>query len=206
MSNLYIVDDHVMMREGLRALLESAGHRVIGESDSPTSAISGIVRLQPDVVLLDLNLNGRNGFEVMEELRRRKVNAKVIVLTMSHQPRHVTQALQAGAMGYALKGQSSDALLEAISVVAAGGKYLGIAQADMAGQDTTVDALSHRERQILVMVARGASSAVIGEQLHLSSKTIDTYRSRLMGKLNLADVSAVVRWAIRHQLISVDEP
>jgi DNA-binding NarL/FixJ family response regulator len=109
-------------------------------------------------------------------------------------------------MGYALKGQSSDALLEAISVVAAGGKYLGIAQADMAGQDTTVDALSHRERQILVMVARGASSTVIGEQLHLSSKTIDTYRSRLMGKLNLADVSAVVRWAIRHQLISVDEP
>jgi DNA-binding NarL/FixJ family response regulator len=212
MSRLYLVDDHAVMREGLRALLESAGHRVVGESDSPTPAVADIARLQPDVVLLDLNLNSRSGFEVLAELQRRKMGVKVVVLTMSHQPRHVAEAARMGAMGYALKGQSSEELLKAIAVVAGGQRYFGASGADASEQSaadadfTAGDALSPRERQILLMVARGASSTSIGEQLHLSSKTIDTYRSRLMTKLNLADVSAVVRWAIRNDLISVDEP
>lgn len=212
MSRLYLVDDHAVMREGLRALLESAGHRVVGESDSPTSAVADISRLQPDVVLLDLNLNSRSGFEVLAEIRRRKMDVKVVVLTMSHQPRNVAEAARMGALGYALKGQSSEELLKAIAVVAAGRRYFGASGADPLFQPIVEvaaagsDALSPRERQILLMVVRGASSTAIGEQLHLSSKTVDTYRSRLMSKLNLTDVPAVVRWAIRNDLISADEP
>jgi DNA-binding NarL/FixJ family response regulator len=140
------------------------------------------------------------------------LSTKVVMLTMSHQPRHVAEAARMGAMGYALKGQSSDKLLKAIAMVGAGQRYFGAVGGDPSLQpvgetnSNESDVLSPREQQILLMVARGASSTVIGEQLHLSSKTVDTYRSRLMSKLNLADVSAVVRWAIRNDLISADEP
>jgi two-component system invasion response regulator UvrY len=212
MSRLYLVDDHALMREGLRALLEGVGHSVVGEADSPTPALADIVRLQPDVVLLDLNLGKRSGFEVLQEIERRKLPSKVVVLTMSDQPRHVAEALRMGAMGYALKGAASAGLLQAIDAAMTGHRFLGAGEAELAVRgliesgDTPMAILSPRERQILLMIARGASSAAIGEQLHLSSKTIDTYRSRLMSKLHLNDVSAVVRWAIRNGLISADEP
>jgi two-component system invasion response regulator UvrY len=212
MSRLYLIDDHALMREGLRALLEGAGHQVIGEADTPTPAIADIVRLNPDVVLLDLNLGERSGFEVLEEIARRKLGTRVVVLTMSNQPRHVAEALRMGALGYALKGEASTGLLKAIAAAVAGRRYLGVDEAELAVRGLTDqntmpgNSLSPRERQILLMVARGASSTAIGELLHLSSKTVDTYRSRLMAKLNLGDVAAVVRWAIRNGLISADEP
>jgi DNA-binding NarL/FixJ family response regulator len=212
MSRLYLVDDHALMREGLRALLEGGGHQVVGEADSPTPAIADIVRLQPDVVLLDLNLGNRSGFEVLQEIERRKLPSKVVVLTMSDQPRHVAEALRMGAMGYALKGAASTGLIQAIAAAVAGRRFLGAGETELAVQGLTASVqaptatLSPRERQILLMVARGASSTTIGEELHISSKTVDTYRSRLMSKLQLGDVSAVVRWAIRNGLISADEP
>lgn len=212
MSRLYLIDDHAVMREGLRALLESAGHHIVGEADSPTPAIVDITRLQPDLVLLDLNLGKRSGFEVLAEIQRRKLDTRVVVLSMSDQPRDIAEALRLGARGYALKGEASSGLLQAIDTVIAGGRFLGPDEVELAVRgltDTTGDSaetLSPRERQILLMVARGASSALIGETLHLSSKTVDTYRSRLMAKLHLSDVPALVRWAIRNHLISADEP
>lgn len=212
MNRLFLIDDHTVMREGLRALLEGEGYQVVGEADDPTPAIADIVRLQPDVVLLDLSLGERSGFEVLAEIERRGLGTKVVVLTMSAQPRHVAEALRMGALGYVLKGAPSSRLLTAIAAAVAGRRYLGEGEADLAirglteTQASPLELLSPRERQILVMVARGASSSAIGEELHLSPKTVDTYRSRLMAKLNLGDVSAVVRWAIRQGLITADEP
>jgi DNA-binding NarL/FixJ family response regulator len=115
-----------------------------------------------------------------------------------------------GASGYVLKGSAGVDLLAAVEAVVAGRRYLGDGLTDIAVQGLTSDAdkgstLSPRERQILVMVARGKSSAAIGEELHLSPKTVDTYRSRLMAKLKLADVPALVRWAIREKLIGLDD-
>lgn len=211
MSRLYLIDDHTIMREGLRTLLESSGHVVVGEASDPTPALAEIATLAPDVVLLDLNLGQRSGLEVLAEMSKRRIESRVIVLTMSNQPRHVAEAIRLGALGYVLKGAPSDQLLQAIAEVACGRRHLAPEEAelamkgltDSAGQ--TMESLSPRERQILVMVARGATSASIGDELHLSPKTVDTYRSRLMTKLGLSDISGVVRWAIRNQLIGIDE-
>lgn len=215
MSRLLLVDDHAIVRDALRALLEAAGHQVVGEADSPTPALADIQRLQPDVVLLDLSLGERSGFELLAELQRRHLPARVVVLSMSNQPRHVAEALRLGAIGYVLKGAPSAQLITAIEAAAQGRRYLGEGEADLAvrglslqgtSPQSQLEQLSPRERQILLMVARGASSAAIGEALHLSPKTVDTYRSRLMSKLQLSDVAALVRWCIRNGLLSADEP
>lgn len=206
MTDLYLVEDHEMVREGMRAVLEAAGHQVVGEAGDPTTAQAGILRERPEVVLLDLHLGSRSGFELLEQLRERSVRVKVIVLTMSDQPRHVSEARRLGVMAYVRKGSPSRELLAAVEAVARSAAPWG----PMAQAPTEPDAapaygdLSARERQVLAMVARGMSSAAIGEALHLSPKTVDTYRSRLMTKLGLSDVAAVVRWAIREGLVGLD--
>lgn len=213
MSRIYLIDDHAVVRDGLRAVLEGAGHEVVGEAAGPTPALADMARLQPDIALVDLRLGLRSGFELMAELQRRQVPARIIVLTMSDQPRHVAEALRYGAWGYLLKGSPSAEVLQAVDTVANGRRYLSPEAAEFAAsmltgdgtQGSGADLLSPRERQILLMVARGASSSQIGDELHLSPKTVDTYRSRLMAKLGLNDIAAVVRWAIREGLVDVDE-
>jgi len=211
MSRIYLIDDHAIMRDGLRVVLETHGHEVIGEAAGPTPALADLGRLQPDVVLLDLRLGQRSGFELLDEMRKRGMVLKVIVLTMSDQPRHVAEALRLGAKGYLLKGSASSEVLQAVEVVAAGGRFLSPQAAEFAASMLTdgaapdENALSPRERQILLMVAQGATSNAIGEALHLSPKSVDTYRSRLMKKLGLNDIAALVKWAIREGLISLDE-
>jgi DNA-binding NarL/FixJ family response regulator len=201
-----------MMRDGLAALLRAAGHRVVGEAADPTVALAEIQRLNPQVLLLDLNLGERSGFELLAELQRRKLEVRTIVLTMSSQPRHVAEALRLGAMGYMLKGAPSADLLEAVAAVAAGRRHLGGEVADLAVQGLTardeqpaLASLSARERQMAELVVRGKSSSEIGLLLHLSPKTVDSYRSRLMAKLGVADVPALVRFAIRTGLIDAEE-
>jgi two-component system, NarL family, invasion response regulator UvrY len=209
MARLYLVDDHPVVREGLRAVLEAAGHDVVGEAGDATHALVDLQRLQPQIVLLDLNLGARSGIDVMDELRLRAVNAAVIVLTVSDQPRHVAQALRAGAQGYLLKGAGSAELLDAVARVAAGRHYLAPGLADvavrgLAARASSIEELSARERQIVVRVAMGDTSAQIAEQLHLSSKTVDTYRSRAMAKLGVSDLPGLVRWAVREGLVDLN--
>ena len=208
MSRIYLLDDHPIVRAGLSALLQGAGHTIVGEGDDITQALSEVNRLAPDILMLDLHLDGRSGFEVLADLQRRQLPTRVIVLSMSDQPRNVAEALRMGASGYVLKGSASVELVAAVEAVTQGHRYLGAGLTDIAVQGLTSDAdrgstLSPRERQILVMVASGKSSAAIGDVLHLSPKTVDTYRSRLMAKLALADVPALVRWAIREKLIEL---
>lgn len=212
MSRIYLIDDHAIMRDGLRVVLEAAGHEVVGEAAGPTPALADLGRLMPDVVLLDLRLGQRSGFELLDELRKRRIDLRVIVLTMSDQPRHVAEALRLGARGYLLKGSASTEVLQAVAAVAEGECFLSPQAAEFAAAALTegngkpgADSLSPRERQILLMVAQGATSNVIGEALHLSPKSVDTYRSRLMKKLGLNDIAGLVKWAIREGLISLDE-
>jgi DNA-binding NarL/FixJ family response regulator len=212
MTDVYLVDDHAILRDGLRSVLMAAGHRVAGESADPTQALSEIQRLAPAVLLLDLNLGQRSGFELLTELQRRKLEVRTIVLTMSAQPRHVAEALRLGAAGYVLKGSAAAELLRAIGVVLQGQRFLGGDVADLAVRGLTepdagvaLDSLSARERQIILLVVRGSSSTEIGAALHLSPKTVDSYRSRLMTKLGVGDVPALVRLAIRAGLIDALE-
>lgn len=212
MTSLYLVDDHQIMREGLRALLEAQGHEVVGESADPTEALAALLRLRPEVLLLDLNLGGRSGFELLEELHRRHLSTRCVVLTMSAQPRQVAEALRMGANAYVLKGSAASDLMSAIEAAVQGRRYLGAEVADLALQvfmqpdeEDPLGSLSPRERQIIVMVVDGESSAEIGRKLHLSPKTVATYRSRLMAKLGVSDVPGLVRLAIRYQLVDMED-
>ncbi len=208
LSSLYLVDDHQLVREGLRALVQAWGHSVVGESACPTHGVADISRLLPDVLLLDVNLGDRSGFELLADLQRRHLTTRSIVLTMSTQPRHVAEALRLGAMGYVLKGSAGSELSNAIDTVLDGRRHLGPEVAELAMQSFTqpqdadpLFALSPRERQIITLVVEGLSSTEIGTLLHLSPKTVATYRSRLMAKLGTPDVPALVRLAVRHKLI-----
>ncbi|WP_439590354.1 response regulator [Hydrogenophaga sp.] len=211
MSNLYLIDDHTLMRDGLRSLLHAAGHQVVGESADPTQALAQLRELGPVVVLLDLHLGQRSGFELLAELQRRTPEARTIVLTMSAQPRNVAEALRLGAAGYVLKGSPASQLLQAIDAVSEGRRFLGPDVADLAVQgftspgDDALGTLSVRERQIVLMVVQGQSSTEIGRALHLSPKTVDSYRSRIMTKLATPDVPALVRFAIRTGLIDAGD-
>ena len=213
MTQVYLLDDHAMMRDGLRAVLQASGHQVVGESADPTLALADLQRLTPALLLLDLHLGERSGLELLTELQRRRLPIRTIVLSMSAQPRHVAEALRLGASGYVLKGSPSAELLGAIETVLQGRRHLSPDVADLAVQGLTardevaaLGGLSARERQIIELVVRGRSSTEIGTLLHLSPKTVDSYRSRLMGKLGVSDVPALVLLAIRSGLIGADEP
>lgn len=209
-GRIYLVDDHVIVRDGLRAVLESAGHRVVGESAEPLAALPELLRFVPDVLLLDLQLGAGagSGLDLLAALQRRALPLRAIVLTMSADAADVAGALRLGAAGYLLKGSAATELLAAIDAVRAGRTHLGAGVAELAvlaldapPPADPLAALSPRERQIVRLVVQGASSAAIGVQLNLSPKTVDTYRSRLMAKLAVRDVPALVRWAIRSGLI-----
>ena len=207
MSRVYLVEDHQIMREGLCALLEARGHTVVGQSQDPTQALADVLRLDPAVLLLDLNLGGRSGMELLAELQRRHLPVRTVVLTMSAQPHQVAEALHLGASAYVLKGSPASELMQAIELAVKGKRFLGANVADLALEAFTqpdadpLGQLSPRERQTILMVVQGKSSAAIGATLHLSPKTVATYRSRLMKKLGVSDVPGLVRLAVRHKLI-----
>lgn len=211
MTRVYLVDDHLIMREGLRALLEAGGHTVVGESADPTETLADLLHLRPAVLLLDLQLGARSGFELLAELQRRHLPMSSIVLTSSAQPNHVAEALRLGARGYVLKESAGSDLISAIAAVSLGKKHLGAGVADLAlraftqpQNDNPLSALTPRERQIIIMIVQGQSSSKIGQVLHLSPNTVDTYRGRLMMKLGVSDVTSLVRLAIRFKLIDSD--
>ena len=140
MTRIYLVDDQLLLRDGLHALLETAGHTVVGECSDPTQAVVEAQQQQAQVMLLDLGLGERSGFEVLQELKRRDSPVKAVVLTMSAQPRHVAESVRLGAAGYVLKDAGAAELLVAIATVAAGRRYFGPQVADLALQALTNDA------------------------------------------------------------------
>ncbi len=212
MADVYMIEDHAVFRDGMRLVLERAGHRIVGEADDPDVALQELARLQPPVVLLDLHLDHRSGFEVLEEAQRLGLPSRIIMTTMSENPRHVVHALRQGASGYLLKDSASDELLHAVEAVAHGEKFLCKRASALAVEGfisrsdfDAVQSLSVRERQVILMVVRGFTSAAIGLRLDLSPKTVESYRSRIMAKLDVSDVPALVRLAVREGLIGVDE-
>lgn len=202
-TRLYLVEDHTIVREGLRAVLAGAGLQVVGESAQIGQALADIERLEPDVVLLDLGLGERSGLDLLAQLRDRALATRVIVLTVSDRPSHRAEAMRLGAAGYVLKGSSAQDVLRAIEDVLQGRRHFpgpadpfGHRGAASGGGDPLAT-LSSRERQIMRMVVSGMSSAAVASELHLSPKTVDTYRSRLMSKLGVHDLANLVRVAVR---------
>ena len=208
MTTVYLVDDHPLVRDALRALLASHQYTVVGESGTLEEAWTHIRRLVPDILLLDLNLAGASGLELQERIYRQGIATRTIVLTVEAQVHQALEADRLGVAGFVFKGSSGQSLLQAIEVVRRGDRcWRPRAQAllEQTSQSGRLAHLSPRDIQIMQLVVRGLSSSVIGERLHLSPKTVDTDRSRMMGKLGVKDVSGLVRLAIREGLIGLED-
>lgn len=203
---VFIADDHAVIRDGLRALLEPY-FDVVGSAGDGREAVRLILQSSPDVAILDIAMPGLNGIETTRLLRRKQSAVRVVILSMHRSSEHVFRALEAGADGYLVKESASDEIATAVRSVFAGRRYLCREIEPLAlspgkgGRGTgPLASLSAREREVLQLVVEGRSSAEIGGLIHLSPKTVETYRSRLMKKLGTADLPALVRFAIHHGL------
>jgi DNA-binding NarL/FixJ family response regulator len=210
--SVFIADDHAIIREGLAALLVAQPDiRIAGTAGNGREALAGVLQAKPAVVILDIAMPEMNGIEAARQIHAALPQARIVILSMHAGAEHVFQALEAGARGYLLKESAAKEIVDAVRTVQLGRRYLSakVAEvlADRVGRRTAVsplESLSARERQILKLVADGLSSVRIAEMLHLSPKTVDTYRSRLMEKLNLSDIASLVKFAIQHGLTSLD--
>jgi DNA-binding NarL/FixJ family response regulator len=212
-----IADDHVVLREGLRALLSMYGDvEVVGEAGDGLEALDKIMELQPDVVLMDIAMPRLGGLEAALELRQRRLPTKVLVLTQYGNKEYVFQMLKAGAAGYIVKKAAGTDLVSAIRAVHSGEyvlypsaakalveRYLGDAGEDDEGE-RRLGQLSDREMEVLKLLAEGSTNREIAELLRLSVKTVTSHRSSIMEKLDIHNRTELVKFAIRAGLVDVE--
>ena len=210
-----IADDHSIVRAGVRSLLEGyAEFEVVGEAGSGWEAIELATRLQPDVVLMDIAMGDLSGLEATQEIKERSPNVNVLALTMYDREEFFFAMLKAGALGYVLKESEPEELLAAIRAVHQGEAFLSPSVTRAVLEDYLVqgtsqaqsryDSLTLREKEVLRLTAEGKSTREIADMLHLSIKTIEKHRVRMMRKLELSNLSDLIRYAIRKGLIEVD--
>lgn len=206
---ILVVDDHTIVREGLKRILADAPElRVAGEAASGTEAIKLVREGRWDVMLLDVSLPGANGLEVLRAVKELAPKLPVLVLTMHPEDQYALRMLKAGAAGYLTKEGAPAQLVTAIRKVAAGGKYVSAAVAEKLAweferkkQPATHEDLSNREFEILRHIASGKTVSQIAQELHLSVKTISTYRARLLMKLNMKSNAELTHYAIKAGLV-----
>jgi len=207
-----IVDDHTIIRQGLRSLVESyPGYEIVGEASDGLEAISIIEELSPDLVLMDLSLPKTSGLEVISEIRARRTDLKIVVLTVHSAEEHVLAAFKAGANGYVLKYANIEELLLAMKSVM-GGKYFispmisgqvlegYLEHSQKAKESSTWEALTTRERQILTLISEGHKNKEIAGYLYISPKTVETHRTNIMRKLDLHSASELTAYALKRGL------
>lgn len=209
MIRVLIVDDHDLVRAGIRRILEASNVvKVSGEADSGEEALRLMREDAADVVLMDVNMPGMGGMEATRRILASSPDARVIILTVHAQAPFPTQLLKAGASGYLTKGCASDELIGAIRKVAGGGRYVSgdIAQ-QLAlsmlpgGARSPLDELSHREIEVMMMLVQGSDIQQIADTLHISHKTVRTYKARLYEKLGVKNAVGLTHMAIRHGIL-----
>jgi len=210
-----LADDHAMLRAGLRALIDDEPDMVVvGEAANGADAVTVVQRERPDVVVMDIAMPVMNGLEATERIASAGSGTRVLILTMHAEEQYLFQVLQAGGSGYVLKQSADSELMDAIRAVHRGEAFLYPAgvrlllQAYLKGDSakTQTNVLSEREEQVLGLTAEGYSNHEIAGQLFLSSKTVDTYRQRIMEKLNLHHRSELVRYALEKGLLRPGRP
>ena len=210
MIKVLLADDHSIVREGLRRIIEeSEDIEVIAEADDGRIAIQLAQEKQPDIAVVDISMPGLDGLEVVSQLKVYRPELPIIILTMHEEEQYVVRAIEAGAMGYVTKRSAPEQLVKAIRQVMDGSRYLtpeasealALRIAKGTGGKSSLDSLSNRELQVLRRLAMGHTNHEIAEAYNISTKTVDTYRSRLLKKLNLRNNAELSRFAIQNKLI-----
>ena len=215
MTRVLLADDHRILRQGLRKLLEQENDiQVVGEAENGRLSVSLASELDPDVVIMDVAMPDLNGIDATRQITEAKAGTKVLALSMHSDGRYVTGMLQAGASGYILKDCAAEELTRAIRTVMADQLYVSPCVAGTIVKDylrqlsgTHVDSdptLTRREREVLQLIAEGASTSHIANELHLSVKTVETHRKHIMDKLGLRSVAELTKYAIREGLTVLD--
>ena len=211
-----LADDHAVVRDGLRLILQAQTDiTVVGEAGDGREAVNQVLKLKPDIVIMDIAMPGLNGIEATHQIRQLLPSAKVIILSMHSSTEHISRALKAGARGFVLKESAGKEIVKAVQTVHLGQRYLCdkieervideyIRQQETPPIKSPLERLSSREREILQLVVEGKSNKEIALVLHLSPKSIETYRSRLIRKLGIRDIPGLVKFAIQQGIISLE--
>src|SRR5260370_40906371 len=198
-----LADDHVLVRQGLKSLLEREGLHVVGEASDGQEVLRHVESLHPDIVVMDIRMPILNGLHAARELMQSFPKTKTIVLAQHDEDQYGSEALEAGVKGYVLKSQVSSDLLEAIRQVSRGQVYLspGVSRAVMEAyrsrSEKSRDRLTLRERQVLQLIAEGKSTKDVASLLGISVKTAESHRTRLMQKLDIHETASILRYAVR---------
>lgn len=204
---IVLADDHIVVRQGLRTLLERQGFEVVGEASDGREAIRLCEALHPEVAVLDLAMPLLNGIDAAHEISKTKIVTKVVLLTMHTEAHLVAESVRAGVKAYVLKTNACDELLLAIRAVCRGEVYLTpsisgtIVEAFLNKDKAPAGAISGRERQVLQLIAEGKTTKEIASILGISVRTAESHRSNLMERLNIHEAAGLVRYAVRNGLI-----
>jgi DNA-binding NarL/FixJ family response regulator len=211
-----IAEDHVVVSEGLKLLLEiQPDIKVTGIAVNGTETIRMVKALKPDVVLMDITMPDLNGIEATRRIQAELPGVKVVILSMHSSSEHVYHALQAGALGYLVKEAAGEEVIAAVRSVFAGIRYLSakieatviddyLKRSRASTKSSPLESLTSRDREVLQLICEGRSTAEVAEKLSLSIKTVETYRSRLMHRLDIHDIPSLVKFAIQNGLISLE--
>ena len=209
---IVVVDDHAVVRSGLRRVLEAeADLEVVAEASDARGAVFEVRKERPDVVLVDVVMPGKSGIEAIPDLLAESAETRVLVLSMQDDPRYVREAFEAGAVGYVLKEAADTEVVAAVREVAGGGRYLHpelgarMVDADAAERKRAEsDPLSDREREVLRLLALGHTNQEIAKMLFISVRTAETHRAHIMQKLRLASRADLVRYALAQGMLDPD--
>lgn len=202
-----LADDHQLVRQSLKALLEREGFQVAGEASDGQEVLRLVPNVSSDVAILDISMPNLNGLDAARELKKSSPKTKTILLTQHDEDQYVTEALRAGVRGYVLKNQAATDLVHAIQQVCRGEIYLSpsisrtVVEAFLSKTALPTDPLTSRERQILQLIGEGKSSKEIAALLGISIKTTESHRTRMMQKLDIHELASLVRYAIRRGLV-----
>jgi two-component system response regulator NreC len=202
-----LADDHILVRQGLKSLLEREEFKVVAEASDGQEAVRHVESLHPDIAIMDISMPMLNGLDAARELSRSCPKTKTILLTQHDEDQYVSEALEAGVKGYVLKSQAASDLVQAIQQVSRGQVYLspGVSRAVMEAyrskSERPADPLSARERQVLQLIAEGKSTKDVASLLGISVKTVESHRSRLMQKLDIHEIATLVRYAVRRGIV-----
>jgi two-component system, NarL family, response regulator NreC len=207
LPRLLLADDHAMLRDGLRAILNDEGFEVVAEASDGREAVKLGQSIGADVAILDISMPLLNGIDAAREILKSSPKTKIIILTMYTDDRYVLASLRAGIAGFVLKSKAASSLVQAIQAVCKGEVYLSsgvskaVVDAYLAKDDTPADPLSVREREVLQLIAEGQNTKEIGSVLGISAKTAESHRTNIMQKLHIHEVAGLVRYAVREGLV-----